>query len=474
MKHKKLLTCLTIVTLSLSLLATPCFVLTSAFAFAPVFRDTFVGELKEKVELLKNAEKKKIVVIGGSSVPFGIQSNYIKKYLPNYDVVNFGLYAALGSDVMLDLAREYIDKDDIIIFSPEMNTQTLSFYYNGRTLWQALDGNFSCFHSLSKETKERMLGDLYTFAQEKAHYTLFEELKLEGVYQRSSFNEYGDIKPELLPYNIMQDLYDPTTTIDLENTYPSADFLSYLNDYAMEAKKKGASFYYRFAPMNEKSIISEITMDSYYEKLNEDLSFPILGNPNDAVMEAEWFYDSNFHLNGAGSILNTKNLIKDIKIVLNDHTITDIYVPEKPQIQGEDETLGDCSDEDCFLYQEDGEGYQIIGVKEKKESLIIPTHHDGKRVKSFSAKTFQNQSGILEILIQSNIESLYDYSFKDNTELTKIKIKNKKPYRIKIGSHLLDDSKAKIYVPKDVLSLYKSDYNFSQYADRIFADPTLD
>ena len=81
MKHKKLLTCLTIVTLSLSLLATPCFVLTSAFAFAPVFRDTFVGELKEKVELLKNAEKKKIVVIGGSSVPFGIQSNYIKKYL---------------------------------------------------------------------------------------------------------------------------------------------------------------------------------------------------------------------------------------------------------------------------------------------------------------------------------------------------------------------------------------------------------
>ena len=137
MKHKKLLTCLTIVTLSLSLLATPCFVLTSAFAFAPVFRDTFVGELKEKVELLKNAEKKKIVVIGGSSVPFGIQSNYIKKYLPNYDVVNFGLYAALGSDVMLDLAREYIDKDDIIIFSPEMNPQTLSFYYNGRTLWQA-------------------------------------------------------------------------------------------------------------------------------------------------------------------------------------------------------------------------------------------------------------------------------------------------------------------------------------------------
>ena len=123
MKHKKLLTCLTIVTLSLSLLATPCFVLTSAFAFAPVFRDTFVGELKEKVELLKNAEKKKIVVIGGSSVPFGIQSNYIKKYLPSYDVVNFGLYAALGSDVMLDLAREYIDKDDIIIFSPEMNPQ---------------------------------------------------------------------------------------------------------------------------------------------------------------------------------------------------------------------------------------------------------------------------------------------------------------------------------------------------------------
>ena len=40
-------------------------------------------------------------------------------------VVNFGLYANLGTKLMLDLSRSGIGAGDVIVVAPEMNEQTL-------------------------------------------------------------------------------------------------------------------------------------------------------------------------------------------------------------------------------------------------------------------------------------------------------------------------------------------------------------
>ena len=80
----------------------------------PAYSHTFVGALDEKVERLASIEGKKAVVIGGSSVAFGIDSALMEEHL-GMPVVNFGLYAAIGTKAMLDLAWPHIGAGDTVI-----------------------------------------------------------------------------------------------------------------------------------------------------------------------------------------------------------------------------------------------------------------------------------------------------------------------------------------------------------------------
>jgi hypothetical protein len=49
-------------------------------------------------------------------------------------------------------------------------------------------------------------------------------------------------------------------------------------------------------------------------------------------MDPEWFYDTNFHCNQAGAVVNTVNLIKELKAERDIATATSIALPSKPLV----------------------------------------------------------------------------------------------------------------------------------------------
>ena len=468
MKKKGLIISLS-VSMSVVLLAYPLTIGINAFVLPSVYEDTFLGEMKEKIKLLKETDGKRIVLIGGSSVPFGVKSSLIEENIANYKVINFGMYASLGSNVMLDFAKARINQDDIVIFMPEQNVQTLSMYYNGKALWQALDGDFSSFWLLNHDTRQRMYGDLYSFSQEKFKFTFQNKLDLgDTIYQKSSFEKHGDIKEGLANYNIMYDQVDPTMNITFDENFDDT-FLSYVNDFASYVRTKGAHMYYRFAPMNQKAIEDESTLDHYYEVLQNKLELDILGDPHDAILDSEWFYDTNFHLNDAGRIVNTKQLIKDIKLTLDDTSRTEIEDPEKPVIPEDENTKdGDNSDVDCFTYEEKEDYYIITSLLNEKEDIVVPYRYNGKKVIAFSADVFASHKRIKTIRIQDNIRYLYDYSFNGCSALERIYLDSLNPSSINVSGNLLDGCNGDIYVPKEAYSKYIQSYVFgAYYSDRI-------
>lgn len=463
MKKKGLIISLS-VGMSVVLLAYPLTIGINAFVLPSVYEDTFLGEMKEKIKLLKETDGKRIILIGGSSVPFGVKSSLIEENIANYKVINFGMYASLGSNVMLDFAKARINQDDIVVFMPEQNVQTLSMYYNGKALWQALDGDFSSFWLLNHDTRQRMYGDLYSFSQEKFKFTFQNKLDLgDTIYQKSSFEKHGDIKDGLANYNIMYDQVDPTMNITFDENFDE-NFLSYVNDFASYVRSKGAHMYYRFAPMNQKAVKDEDALDHYYEVLQDKLELDILGNPHDAILDSEWFYDTNFHLNDAGRIMNTKQLIKDIKLTLDDTSRTEIEDPEKPVIPEDENTKdGDNSDVDCFTYEEKEDYYIITSLLNEKEDIVVPYRYNGKKVIAFSADVFASHKKIKTIRIQDNIRYLYDYSFNGCSALERIYLDNLNPSSINVSGNLLDGCNGDIYVPKEAYSKYIQSYVFGAY-----------
>ena len=411
------------------ILAEQVFFLICGFGLPVQFGDTFMGELKSKYERLKETSGKRIVLVGGSGVAFDCDSALMDDFFPSYEIVNFGMYAGLGTKAVMDLFENYIHEGDIVILSPEQSEQTFSDYFNGEYMWQAADGAFGMLRDLKSENFEAMLGNLPRFALEKLNYVMKgQKPQTDSIYQKKSFNTYGDIELDTCRENILPNGYDVNQKVRFTEDVVQPEFMDYMNDWAKRLEKKGAVVWYRYCPVNKLSVEDMDDLAAYDVFLRQKLDFPVIGNPENSLMEAEWFFDTNFHLNQPGKEVNTVQLIRDMKAMLGDDRAVTVELPEKPH-----RTWGEVSAETRIWTAKDSETYQ------GEETIVIP----------------------------ENVTQIEDYAFSNCAGLKQIVLEQKDPSKCIVGQHLLDGTGAEILVPQMSVDSYKRNYFWSVYAGRI-------
>lgn len=411
------------------ILAEQVFFLICGFGLPVQFGDTFMGELKSKYERLKETSGKRIVLVGGSGVAFDCDSALMDDFFPSYEIVNFGMYAGLGTKAVMDLSENYIHEGDIVILSPEQGEQTFSDYFNGEYMWQAADGAFGMLRDLKSENFDAMLGNFPRFALEKLNYVMKgQKPQTDSIYQKKSFNTYGDIELDTCRENILPNGYDVNQKVRFTEDVVQPEFMDYMNDWAKRLEKKGAVVWYRYCPVNKLSVEDMDDLAAYDVFLRQKLDFPVIGNPKNSLMEAEWFFDTNFHLNQPGKEVNTVQLIRDMKAMLGDDRAVTVELPEKPH-----RTWGDVSAETRIWTAKDSETYQ------GEETIVIP----------------------------ENVTQIEDYAFSNCAGLKQIVLEQKDPSKCIVGQHLLDGTGAEILVPQMSVDSYKRNYFWSVYAGRI-------
>lgn len=444
------------------------------------FDETYYGELAYMYRRLKNTRGKKIVLIGNSALAFGVRTDLMEQEFPGYTVVNFGLYGAIGTKTMLDLSRGNIGEGDIVIVAPERNEQAQSLYFSAGETWMAADGDFSMLSGLKWENAGAMAGNFLGFLSQKYGFLRAGKPAVSGVYAQSSFNDGDGNETGYMTYrreyNSMAAGYDPNQPVDFSEEV-SREFLDYLNEYNRFVTGKGAVLYYGFTPVNRLALkegTEEGTLDSYYGELRHALGFRILGNPNRYVMDYEWFYDSNFHLNSAGMFVYTDRLTEDLKAELGIDTPNRIEIPEKPEGTAPSvPSEGENADEAYFTYEDFGEGYKITGMTEAgrgRASYVIPASHNGKAVICFNASVFAGNAAVREITLQESLRFLYDRSFEGCTSLRRLVLRHENPNTVGVGYSLLDGAEhCRIYVKADVYDIFSTHYNWGVYRDELVA-----
>ena len=329
MKNCKIIVLLSVLVLLLPIVA----VAVMAFGIPAQYGNTFLGEMAFKFDRLTSVEEPKVVVVGGSSVAFGLDSAALEEAV-GMPVVNFGLYATLGTKYMIDTAKAGIGEGDIVILAPETDPQTLSLYFNAEAVWQALDQDMSMLRYVPYANWGRLGGGLWNFAVAK--YGYWKENNApdpDGIYALSSFNEYGDI---VYPreFNIMAGNYDPSQILTLDETLLDEEYIEYVNDFAAWCKRKGATLYYSFSPMNADALAEDTTDESilaYYGALAAALDCTVCSDIRDYIMDASYFYDTNFHLNDTGVQVRTHRLGQDIRRILGVKAPTALCAPAAPK-----------------------------------------------------------------------------------------------------------------------------------------------
>lgn len=480
-----------IITISIfvTLLLIPIILICFAFGLPAQYNKSFYGGMKIKYDRIKSVTGKKIVIIGGSSVAFGIRSDLMEDQL-NLPVVNFGLYANLGTKYMLDVAEDYIGSEDIVIIAPEQNSQALSLFFNGEAVWYSVDGCNAILNDISSDNYGDMINSFITFTSGKfGYWKNGYNVNTESVYSVNSFNNYGDIEYQR-DYNIMTNGYDPGMPIYFDTSIIADEFIEYLNDYKRRLAQKGASVFYSFCPMNEAAISQDVTYESkitYYKYLKDKLNFPILGNPESHILDKDWFYDSNFHLNDNGSVYYTALVSQELKAALGDYSDISIVIPDKPTVPDDGNEQSPMSYdlvEAAKIFELSGVSIEssngsvvykgswtINGLTDYGKTLKdinIPDTLAGLPVTSIADGAFANNSSVTTIHFGLNISFVGQRVFSGCNHLTEIYISSLNPDSFHPSNTTLEGApNCYFYVAQSVFSEYKLNYFWGYVGDRL-------
>ena len=438
----------------------------------PVYSDSYYAGLPLKYDRLKNTPSPRIIVIGGSSTAFGIDSKITEKETGE-PCVNFGLYAAIGLKPMLDLSASLIRPGDTIIICPEIDSQMYSDYEGYNSLWKSCEGRSDMLFSLGASSIPGMTGALKGFLTERDNLSAnAASVSDDNIYSLSSFDAYGDIiYPR--PDNIMSKGYAPDSLPDIDPAIVTDGFADMINRYALMAKLKGATVYFAFCPVNSLSVsdIPDEQKKAFVDALEFKLTIPVISSLDDHIMDPGYFYDSNFHANDQGMTYNTLLLVNDLKRVRNDNTPTSISMPYPVTVSQNGAVISSGST-DTLTYDVTDTGIIITGLTSdglKASSVTIPDTIDGSPVTSISSHTFDG-SNASTITLPSSINSLSDGSFYGASVLTDVILPcGALP---EVGEDLLNGASSNICikVPAEIYNTYMTDYFWGRYESVIRAD----
>lgn len=456
-----------------ALLLAPALLALGAFALPAQYGATYLAALNDKAAALESASSPKIVMIGGSGCAFDVDCALLETLLPGYQGVNFGLYAGLGTTVMLEMALPNLNPGDAVVFSPELSGQTLSDWFDGESMWQAAEERPDLLGRLHPSRWEKMLSAFPRYAARKTGFALLgSEPEGSGVYARDALTEKGDVKKELRPANQMPGGWDENMPLSFSPAWPDEAFIRRVNDFCRACRQRGVQVFFRFCPMNRAALAEgeEENVALFEERLKEKLDCPVLGDAREALMEAGWFYDTNFHLNGAGAVRNTVFLARELAEALGAEMTAPGELPPMPSAPDGIAWAGEDGDGDCFTYEAGETECRITGLteagKEKKE-ITVPAQYAGKAVTSFDAKTFAGNGNLEALIIQANIRVIPDGAFAGCSRLKTIALLQMEPEKCTVGGGLLAGCGAVITVPAEKYGVYCTNYFWAVHAARL-------
>ena len=453
------------VILAMLILASIPFAVLSVYAASmkPVYGESYYAALAMKRERLKTAGSPKIVVIGGSSVAFGIDSKIAEKEL-GMPVVNFGLYAAIGLKPMLELSLGGIGKGDIVVIAPEYDAQMCSDFVGYESLLKAAESDAGIITSLGVGCASGFLSHLTSHIAAKRSLA-GSPPEAAGVYSLGAFDNYGDIVYERQS-NIMDDGVSANNLPTIDASIVTDSFAEMINRYVKRANRRGATVYFGFAPVNRLAAEkTETDAEGFVAALDSKLACKVIQSLDQHIMDPGYFYDSNYHMNDSGVIYNTVLLVDDLKRESGRITETVTAVPKPPAYSSSGDVLS-SGETDGIKYDITPGGAVITGLTDEglaAESITVPGVIENCDVYKIASRAFAGCHA-KTIVLPSSIRVMSAALFDGASSLETVKLNAEK--LPEVGDGLLDGApdSVMITVPESAYGNYVTNYFWTRYS----------
>ena len=466
----------------LLLLLIPGLLLGVGASLPKIYAESYYAELSPMTRRMEEAERKKIVIVGGSNVAFGLDVELLETLLRekgyDYTVCPYGLYAAVGCSAMLSLSENALGEGDLAVLAIEPTEETFSTYFGATAFLKCTESDAGLLTRLNAAQRRAALGNYVSYLSERYGIVRSGALpKAEGVYSRAAFGENCNLDYER-PGNLMALGFDAAEPVDLAALRIEEGFVEQVNEYCRTAERRGAQVLLSFSPVNRSALKDESreTLTAFFKLCNESFLCPAISDPARYVMDSAWFYDSNFHLNTAGATVRTVRLAEDVLAWLGCTGAVDYPLPEAPDsVYVVPEQTGDAED---FLYEALAydAGWTVVGLTEQgkaKTVLELPSVYEDKPVVAFAAGAFDEAKNLEELRLPETIETIPNLAFLDCPWIQRlVLLHEKEPCGVNDYSFEGADE-LKVFVPADAWPMYRDGYGcetnpWTPFLDRVY------
>lgn len=256
-----------------------------------------------KDEMLADPKRpQSLVLLGGSNVAYGFLSQVIQDSL-GINVINDGFHAGLGMEFILENCTKKLHKGDVLVICPEYE-HFLGNGCHGEPLGLGLTVLSDLGYLNTLNCKQ-----LRIVSRTMPYYikTMIPYYKFWDGLDLSCFNTKGDM---IHDDNEKNSLPSPTK---MEDTVLNEEYISSFFDQLHSLENNGInvviyppSFAFSFYYLN-KDVVN--TIGNRFEKAG---MIPLC-NWADCAYSDSLFYDTRYHLNKQGAMINTCHLIDLLK-----------------------------------------------------------------------------------------------------------------------------------------------------------------
>lgn len=281
-------------------------------AYIPSSRNAYMATISDKMILLDSVPAPRLILMSGSSMAFGVDSDLLSKEL-EIPVVNASLHFKLGSRFMMDQLKATVKKGDFVLITLEYVTKSKGSYEEKLMAADFYPSakNWIHFNSFSENIgaySVHRLADFKLLLGEIWSGTRTRPISIDdstSVFFRECFAKNGDLLGHL---NNLQPKFEVP---EISNEVEFSQQIKDLNDFGNFAKHQGVTVFFTFPSYVESGFERNMPVIKKIEQqYRNSLKFSILGSPENSVMDDRFFYDNPFHLNAQGRKIFSSRLIQ--------------------------------------------------------------------------------------------------------------------------------------------------------------------
>lgn len=262
--------------------------------------------IQYKIDLIKDTEGSRVVLVGGSSSPYGTVCADIAQQM-DMPCINIGATAYLGLEYYTKVLDRYVNEGDIVVIAPEhilLNNQSIDY----TTVWMSVENDADALSCIPVSYYPGMFSTFKKYSEDK--------ISSLGTQTEDSFHSDFGPNGDVVAYRepILEHGYNTQDLISFDSSLIYHKNLKLINHIARKIENKGATAVFAFAPVNRLAVQTDDAQHTQYQQaVDSAVDISIVLGLGDAVMDGSYFFDSNNHLTTEGAQIYTQKLIDGLK-----------------------------------------------------------------------------------------------------------------------------------------------------------------